>query len=70
AEINKFTEALKDWRIWLLIPAFFCANFFYSYQQNSVNGATFTLRARSLNGAMYWIAQMVHLRSAFLVESL
>ncbi|KAG6832737.1 hypothetical protein H0H87_000586 [Tephrocybe sp. NHM501043] len=58
AEVNKFIEALKDWRIWLLIPAFFCANFFYSYQQNSVNGATFTLRARSLNGAMYWIAQM------------
>ncbi|KAG6809032.1 hypothetical protein H0H92_001876 [Tricholoma furcatifolium] len=58
AEMNKFIEALQDWRIWLLIPAFFCANFFYSYQQNSVNGATFTLRARSLNGAMYWIAQM------------
>ncbi|KAG6873486.1 hypothetical protein C0995_015189 [Termitomyces sp. Mi166 len=58
AEINKFVEALKDWRIWLLIPAFFCANFFYSYQQNTVNGATFTLRSRSLNGAMYWIAQM------------
>ncbi|KAF8072264.1 major facilitator superfamily domain-containing protein [Lyophyllum atratum] len=57
-EYNKFVSALRDWRIWLLIPAFFCANFFYSYQQNTVNGATFTLRARSLNGAMYWIAQM------------
>ncbi|KAG6833992.1 hypothetical protein H0H93_012719, partial [Arthromyces matolae] len=58
-EVRKFIEALKDWRIWLLIPAFFCANFFYSYQQNNVNGSTFTLRARSLNGAMYWMAQMV-----------
>ncbi|KAG6874334.1 hypothetical protein C0992_007884 [Termitomyces sp. T32_za158] len=58
AELNKFVEASKDWRIWPLIPAFFCANFFYSYQQNNVNGGTFTLRSRSLNGAMYWIAQM------------
>ncbi|KAG6877162.1 hypothetical protein C0993_009767 [Termitomyces sp. T159_Od127] len=58
AELNKFVEASKDWRIWPLIPAFFCANFFYSYQQNNVNGNTFTLRSRSLNGAMYWIAQM------------
>ncbi|PFH50027.1 hypothetical protein AMATHDRAFT_4358 [Amanita thiersii Skay4041] len=57
-EFNNFLTALTNWRILLLIPAFFCANFFYSYQQNSVNGDTFTLRARSLNGAMYWIAQM------------
>ncbi|KAF5374467.1 hypothetical protein D9615_009089 [Tricholomella constricta] len=57
-EFFKFVSALKDWRIWFLIPIFFCANFFYSYQQNTVNGATFTLRARSLNGALYWIAQM------------
>ncbi|RDB28756.1 UNC93-like protein 2 [Hypsizygus marmoreus] len=58
-EFQNFLAALTNWRIWLLIPAFFCANFFYSYQQNTVNGATFTLRSRSLNGAMYWIAQMV-----------
>ncbi|TFK36737.1 major facilitator superfamily domain-containing protein [Crucibulum laeve] len=58
-EFRNFSASLANWRILLLIPAFFCANFFYSYQQNSVNGATFTLRTRSLNGAMYWIAQMV-----------
>lgn len=78
-EYQNFVTALTNWRILLLIPAFFCANFFYSYQQNTVNGmhhlcyyiyiiipfsmdrpgATFTLRTRSLNGAMYWIAQMV-----------
>ncbi|ESK91166.1 mfs [Moniliophthora roreri MCA 2997] len=57
-ELSNFRHALGNWRILLLIPMFFCANFFYSYQQNSVNGDTFTLRTRSLNGSMYWIAQM------------
>ncbi|KAK7031060.1 hypothetical protein VNI00_013659 [Paramarasmius palmivorus] len=76
-ELVNFRHALGNWRIILLIPMFFCANFFYSYQQNSVNGEvysvlvvftnyssffrpgdTFTLRTRSLNGSMYWIAQM------------
>ena len=28
------------------------------YQQNFVNGANFSLRARSLNSALYWLAQM------------
>ncbi|KAF8861274.1 hypothetical protein BDZ45DRAFT_671870 [Acephala macrosclerotiorum] len=39
-----------------LFSLFFCANVFYSYQQNSVNGKSFTLRTRSLNGALYWLA--------------
>jgi len=47
-----------DWRIMCLYPMFFNANVFYSYQQNNVNGQTFNLRTRSLNGALYWIAQM------------
>jgi hypothetical protein len=38
---------------------FFSANVFYSYQQNDVNGLTFNLRTRSLNSALYWIAQMI-----------
>jgi hypothetical protein len=33
----------------------FCANIPYSYQQNVVNGATFTIRSRSLNSALYWV---------------
>lgn len=41
-----------------MLPLFFCANVFYSYQQNSVNGKSFTLRTRSLNGALYWFAQI------------
>jgi hypothetical protein len=36
----------------------FAANWFYSYQQNIVNGMNFTLRTRSLNSALYWGAQM------------
>ncbi|GKT93009.1 MFS transporter [Colletotrichum tofieldiae] len=41
-----------------MLPLFFCANVFYSYQQNNVNGMTFNIRTRSLNGALYWMAQM------------
>lgn len=48
-----------DWKIMCLYPMFFNANVFYSYQQNDVNGLAFTLRTRSLNGALYWIAQML-----------
>lgn len=52
--------ALKDEpRILYLIPMCFAANWFYSYQQNIVNGGSFTLRARSLNSALYWAAQML-----------
>ncbi|KAK1225455.1 hypothetical protein PQX77_011604 [Marasmius sp. AFHP31] len=57
-EISNLVTSLSNWRIILLVPMFFYANFFYSYQENSVNGDTFTLRTRSLNGAMYWTAQM------------
>lgn len=48
-----------DWKIMCLYPMFYNANVFYSYQQNNMNGMTFNLRTRSLNGALYWIAQMV-----------
>lgn len=41
-----------------MLPLFFCANVFYSYQQNDVNGMNFNIRTRSLNGALYWMAQM------------
>lgn len=55
-------EALRIifyWKNVCLYPMFFTANIFYSYQQNDVNGETFNLRTRALNGALYWIAQMV-----------
>ena len=41
-----------------MLPLFFSAIVFYSYQQNNVNGMTFNIRTRSLNGALYWFAQM------------
>ena len=47
------------WRVILMLPLFFCANVFYSYQQNNVNGFTFNIRTRSLNSALYWMAQML-----------
>ncbi|TEA22085.1 UNC93-like protein [Colletotrichum sidae] len=50
---------LCTWRVACMLPLFFCANVFYSYQQNNVNGMTFNIRTRSLNGALYWFAQMV-----------
>ena len=52
-------RTISNWRVLCLLPLFFSANIFYSYQQNYVNGKTFDIRTRSLNGALYWIAQMV-----------
>ncbi|KAJ5700977.1 MFS general substrate transporter [Penicillium malachiteum] len=51
-------RTIMDWRVLCMLPLFFSANVFYSYQQNVVNGMTFDIRTRSLNGALYWIAQM------------
>ena len=42
-----------------MIPFFFMSNYFYSYQQNSINGRLFDVRTRSFNSAMYWLAQMI-----------
>ncbi|KAK2590567.1 hypothetical protein QQS21_011749 [Conoideocrella luteorostrata] len=52
-------KVLSKWRVVLMLPLFFSANVFYSYQQNEVNGETFNIRTRSLNGSFYWIAQML-----------
>ncbi|KAI0536404.1 putative MFS transporter [Xylaria digitata] len=52
-------KTMKKWRVACMIPLFYSANIFYSYQQNEVNGRTFNIRTRSLNGALYWIAQML-----------
>ncbi|KIM82167.1 hypothetical protein PILCRDRAFT_97462 [Piloderma croceum F 1598] len=58
-QLNTAVKAYGDWRIIALIPMFFCANIPYSYQQNAVNGATFTIHSRSLNAALYWLAQVL-----------
>ncbi|KHN97212.1 Major facilitator superfamily domain, general substrate transporter [Metarhizium album ARSEF 1941] len=52
-------RTIARWRVLCMLPLFFTANVFYSYQQNQVNGQTFNIRTRSLNGALYWIAQML-----------
>ncbi|RSH93071.1 hypothetical protein EHS25_007424 [Saitozyma podzolica] len=46
-------------RVIFLIPMFFAANWFYSYQQNIMNGTSFDLDGRTLNSALYWAAQMI-----------
>ncbi|KAL5361996.1 major facilitator superfamily domain-containing protein [Aspergillus floccosus] len=57
--MTQTVRTIADWRVLCMIPLFFCANVFYSYQQNIVNGMAFNIRTRSLNGAFYWIAQMI-----------
>lgn len=57
--IQTAASTLLKWRVACMIPLFFSANVFYSYQQNNVNGLTFNIRTRSLNSAFYWIAQML-----------
>ena len=59
ATIEIAVRTMASWRVFCMLPLFFSANVFYSYQQNQVNGMTFDIRTRSLNGALYWIAQMV-----------
>ncbi|EFY99779.1 hypothetical protein MHUMG1_03171 [Metarhizium humberi] len=52
-------KTIARWRVLCMLPLFYSANVFYSYQQNQVNGETFNIRTRSLNGALYWMAQML-----------
>ncbi|CAK39218.1 putative MFS transporter [Aspergillus niger CBS 101883] len=52
-------RTVSDWRVICMLPLFFSANVPYSYQQNEVNGMNFNIRTRSLNGALYWMAQML-----------
>ncbi|KAJ5637608.1 hypothetical protein N7490_007487 [Penicillium lividum] len=52
-------KVFKDWRVISLIPFWMAANYAYNYQQNTFNAKLFTIRTRSFNGAMYWLAQMV-----------
>ncbi|KAJ5142393.1 Major facilitator superfamily domain general substrate transporter [Penicillium atrosanguineum] len=57
--MSQAVGTITNWRVLCMLPLFFSANVFYSYQQNVVNGMTFNIRTRSLNGALYWMAQMV-----------
>ena len=50
---------LSDPYIVLLFPMFFSANWFYTYQFNSVNLARFNTRTRALNSTLYWLSQIL-----------
>jgi hypothetical protein len=43
----------------LLFPMFWSSNWFYPYQQNSINGAHFDTRTKALNSILYYTAQIV-----------
>ena len=49
----------SDTYIVLMFPLFLSSNWFTAYQFNQVNAAMFNTRTRSLNGVLYWIAQMI-----------
>ncbi|KAF9149803.1 hypothetical protein BG015_008367 [Linnemannia schmuckeri] len=59
AETLAILSVFCDWRMLLLIPAFFFSNFSYTYQFNDYNGYPFNIGARSLNSAVFWIAQII-----------
>lgn len=42
-----------------LILFFFASNFFYTYQQNTVNGRLFDIRTRGFNGGFYWLGALM-----------
>lgn len=58
-EVLSIAAIRHEKRVFFLIPMFFAANWFYSYQQNIVNGSSFDLDGRALNSALYWMAQML-----------
>ncbi|KAF9549059.1 hypothetical protein EC957_005051 [Mortierella hygrophila] len=59
AEFRAILSVFCDWRMLLLIPAFFFSNFCYTYQFNDFNGSNFNIRTRCLNSIVFWVAQIV-----------
>ncbi|KAG0253535.1 hypothetical protein BGZ95_006286, partial [Linnemannia exigua] len=59
AETLAILSVFCDWRMLLLIPAFFFSNFSYTYQFNDFNAYAFNIRTRSLNSIVFWIAQII-----------
>lgn len=57
--IGLWTTIRSEPYIVLLFPMFWSSNWFYTYQQNSVNAAHFDTRTRALNSFLYWFAQIV-----------
>jgi len=42
----------------LLFPMFWASNWFYTYQQNAINGSYFDVRTKALNNCLYYLAQI------------
>ncbi|OXV07173.1 hypothetical protein Egran_05063 [Elaphomyces granulatus] len=60
SEIKGLFETLRtDLYIVWLFPMFLASNWFTTYHFNSVNGAYFNIRTRSLNNLLYWVCQMI-----------
>ncbi|KAF9319591.1 hypothetical protein BG003_008698 [Podila horticola] len=59
AECVAILSVFCDWRMLLLIPAFFFSNFSYTYQFNDFNGFNFNIRTRALNSILFWVAQII-----------
>ncbi|KAG0022529.1 hypothetical protein BGZ80_000033 [Entomortierella chlamydospora] len=57
-EIKSILGLFADWRMLVLFPMFFASNWFYTYQF-TYNTLNFTVRTRSLNSAIYWLAQII-----------
>lgn len=57
--IGLWETLFQDPWIILLFPMFFVSNIFYTYQNNGLNGTFFNIRTRSLNGLLYWLAQIL-----------
>lgn len=51
------TLVQQPW-VLLLFPMFFVSNIFYTYQEQDMNAANFNIRTRTLNGLLYWLAQI------------
>jgi len=57
--VGLWTTVKSEPYVLLLFPMFWSSNWFYTYQQNSVNAALFNTRTRALNSFLYWFAQIV-----------
>ncbi|GAA6037683.1 hypothetical protein JCM8097_002283 [Rhodosporidiobolus ruineniae] len=56
--VGMYNLLRKDYWVFLLLPFFVASNAQLTWQQNSFNGALFTLRTRSLNSLLFWLAQI------------
>ena len=58
-EFKGLWETVRQPWVLFLFPMFFTSNIFYTYQNNGLNAMHFNTRARTLNGLLYWLAQII-----------